>query len=225
MVATIKENYAVLTELEDPAKLNVILQRIGQRLDEHDDTLETVVATSALGWQWIKNKTASSQPTLDFVLPAGHKEFWITYYNVKPENNDVGWHAKLSTDGGSTFIDGTDYRSAAEGSDSLVATAQEGLNGGANWRLVEQASVNLGVGNDTDEGVAGSIFIKDPLNPLTRTRFIGQTEYVAAANTDWNFSNGGAHQVLEKHDAIRFLFQTGDIVSGDFSLFGLKIAA
>jgi len=190
----------------------------------------TTTAGNSLGWNWIKNKTASNQATLDFVFPAGFKEFWITYYNVKPEINDRGWNSKLSNDGGTTFIDGTDYRSAAVGVDSVEAIdnglgtlEQEGIQSTSRWRLVEQDQGNRGVGNDTDEGVAGSMFVKDPLNATTRTRFTGQAQYTSAANTEWIWTHGGAHHAIETHNAIRFLFQSGDIVLGDFSLFGLKV--
>jgi len=186
-----------------------------------------------LGWKHIENKTASNQATMDLVFPVGHKEFWITYYNVKPEIDDRGWNVQLSNDGGATFIEGTGYRSSGVCVDSLEAIDnargtlnQEGVQSTSRWRMALQDATSIAVGNDTDEGVTGSMFIKDPLNPLTRTRFIGQSQYTGANNTEWNCSNGGTHFTLETHNAIRFLFQSAgnDIVVGDFSLFGLKVA-
>lgn len=166
-------------------------------------------------------QTADNVPEIDFDFPAGHRGFRVYFYNMLPQNNDVGIFVQLSNNGGSSFIAGAGYRSAAQGVDSLLASEQEGDHGSGRWGITEDAAINRAVGNDTAEGASGVIYIMDPLRSATRTRMRGQIQYTAAANTEWAFHFGGAHTTIETHNAVRLRFQTGDIVSGEFAMQGL----
>lgn len=166
-------------------------------------------------------QTAVNVANIDFVFTAGHRGFRVYFYNMLPQNNDVGLFAQISNDGGSSFIAGGGYRSAAQGVDSLEATDIEGAHNLGRWGLTEDAAINRGVGNGTAEGASGVIYIMDPLRSATRTRMRGQVQYTAAANTEWAFHFGGAHTTIETHNAVRLRFQTGDIVSGEFTMQGL----
>lgn len=173
-------------------------------------------------WEGLSSQTASAVANIDFTLSAGFRAFRVYFFNVIPVNNDVGFFVRVSNDGGSSFLVGGGYRSAANGSDSLVTPETEGAHNLGFWGLTEDASINRGVGNAANEGATGVFHITKPLEATLRTRMFGQIQYTSAANTEWIFMFGGAHNTIETHNAIRFLFQSGNISSGEFVLQGLK---
>lgn len=178
-------------------------------------------------WVHIQTQTITTpQAFVDFTLPTGHTNFRTYLQHVAPVSDDVGLWARLSNDGGTSFIVGSAYRYAGNGLNSSGSVeSQVGHNVGL-WSLTEFGTASLGVGNAAGRTASGLVHLVNPRDSATRTRFHAQMQYTTPPDNggerEWTWTTGGTHASTQTHDAIRFLFESGNISSGRFILHGLK---
>jgi len=134
-----------------------------------------------------------------------HYQFWFQY--VIPESDNTYLRGVVSSDGGSNY-DGSNYH-------------YDGVTD-ANGFIVARL-----VGNDTNEnGIAGTFYLYAPHN--TGYTYAQPSMVLTEANgdifgPDYNRShgNGQVHLVAADVDAIRFQFSSGNIASGEITMFGI----
>ncbi len=136
-----------------------------------------------------------------------HYQFWFQY--VIPESDNTYLRGVVSSDGGSNYDGGGSnyhYDGVTDANGFIVA------------RLV---------GNDTNEnGIAGTFYLYAPHN--TGYTYAQPSMVLTEANgdifgPDYNRShgNGQVHLVAADVDAIRFQFSSGNIASGEITMFGV----
>jgi hypothetical protein len=191
--------------------------------DERPFVTTIPLAPDVGSWKFIEKKTASASVQIDFALPTGFNAYKIAYYSVVPANDDVGFWARLSNDGGSTFRATTVYPYQGYG---IVNATAAGFSSGADNEIV---LVNDGfaagdrVSNVAGEGgIDGEIYIFGARDSARFTKIKSILSYAAAtANAMGSFESTGMLNIAELNNAIRFLFGTGNITSGAFVLYGL----
>jgi len=136
-----------------------------------------------------------------------HYQFWFQY--VIPESDNTYLRGVVSSDGGSSYDGGGSnyhYDGITDANAFIVA------------RLV---------GNDTNEnGIAGTFYLYAPHN--TGYTYAQPSMIVTESNGDilgpaYNrtHGNGQVHLVAADVDAIRFQFSSGNIASGEITMFGI----
>jgi hypothetical protein len=167
---------------------------------------------------------------LDFVLStldttqSTDNAYLIRLVNVQPSTDDMNLNLTISSDGGSTFLGGTDYRGAASGADDSGATVSVFTAGAA-------ALVIAGSGTATESwsnaaGEVGTIEIKCfRMNTGTSTRptFMSQQVYnTANGSIICRQEGGGLFTTAGTYDAIRLAWESGDWAAvGKYYIFAI----
>lgn len=155
--------------------------------------------------------------SVDFVLPAGFQAFEIAFDQVRLATDGASLWLRGSTDGGATFLAGTQYANAAT-YNNATSTAVGFTDAAANRALLTAAADN-GASDVTVDGryrfTVGSA--------TRRAVFIGQSsvfDNTLSVPVAWNgtcWIAGGA-----AINAIRLLASSGNIASGTFTLTGIR---
>lgn len=186
--------------------------------------LPTFQTNPALAGRWERIGsiiTASNDASIDFVFPAGYREFIVRLLNVVPSVDDRLLEIRLSNDGGTSFITDPNYKNAVRGNRSGGVTHNEGHIGSDSFKLTLGNAGSLGVGSSGS--VSGEIHIMNPLDASNITRFRSHLEYEDETVADVEVTAGGALvNTVEAHDAVSVLFESGDVTSGDLILEGLR---
>lgn len=174
------------------------------------------VAQTGGTWKRLATATASNSATVDFTLPSGYTAYLLTLSYVSPQTDADVPRIRTSSNGGSSFDSGaSDYcwvftgvnTSAAVGTQADVAD--------------NQIVLSTNVGNAAGEELSGRIYIYRP----SAAAQIGMDFWVqmkTSAGLFYNRYGSGRRLSAADVDAIRFLFFSGNIASGQFDLYGLS---
>lgn len=179
------------------------------------------------GLKKLASGSVSAAATLDIVLSAytGYKTLLLKLERWLPVTDDVQLWLRMSTDGGSTFAASSgDYRhqyfqytlgTFGESSNTATGT-QIVLAGGA-------AQVR-GQGNAATEELMGLIYIGERTNTTAYKNVHGHVTFGdGQATSDQAIGTfGGARRATADVDAIRLLYESGNIASGDWTLYGIE---
>jgi hypothetical protein len=173
----------------------------------------------------LDTKTASTSATLDFVTGIGstYDEYELHLVEFIPVTNSVTLELRVSEDGGSTFKAGaTDYHVAVSsvngaGTAATASGAQTALflNGGTGGN---------GQRNAATSGLSGVIKFWKPSGTTNEKNFDGRTSCEEATTTEYLRSEvGGRYQgTTNAINAIRLLYNSGNIASGTAYLYGVR---
>jgi hypothetical protein len=125
---------------------------------------------------------------------------------------------RFSTNGGSSYDAGaSDYSNAA----SLPGIVGSQTNQSSIFLNFHSAGAGL-VGNAAGEQTSGFIYLLNVSDGTTRTTYWAESTWLdASSSTQGGFVTGG-RQATQDTDAVRFLFDSGNIASGIFRLYGIN---
>lgn len=171
--------------------------------------------------------TVSSAATLDIVLTSypTYRRFEIVLTNLVPATDDVQLWCMFSTDGGSSYDSSAgNYKWAALGMRSgNTGTFAYHSNSDTKIKLAGWSTGGEAISNVSAEGGVNSVlWLLDPQNTGVYSRIEGQSSiYDKNANIQvWNSS--GTRVTAQDTDAVRFLFESGNIASGSWTLYGYR---
>lgn len=179
------------------------------------------------GWVPIKTVTASAVATVDFVNGSGgvildgtYKAYVVLLTNVVPATDGADLTMRTSTNAGSSY---------ASSSDDYEYQLVEALNGSIASKANSATATAIILFIDasstaTNGGVNGIVRIDNPsaANKIT----VGiHADGVNSSPLPASYIGMGYRNAAANVDAIRFLFDTGNITSGVFTLYGLASAA
>jgi len=190
------------------------LDEIEGRVDDLEDV--------ATGLALLASGTVSSQATLDVPLAThtGYRGFRLELTTFVPATDDVELWLRISQDGGSSYVS-SGYKWLLERNRSGGTTpAGNGSTSDAQIKLIHSTGATEMVSNVASEGGAdvtieiwaasASIF------PKVRAQSVWY-----GANTDIARSAAvGILSTADTADAIRILFESGNIASGKWALYG-----
>lgn len=151
---------------------------------------------------------ASNVASVEFSVPAGG--IYVVFRDVNPTGSDVGFRARVSVDGGSTFD--TNYSCSGvylpTGTEVIVGTTSV-----AQIQFLREATANAGLGTN----MSGWLWLRTVSHP-------------AIANFQFSFINAGgvyencfgvgrytlAGQITPPITNIQFFMESGNIQSGEF---------
>lgn len=184
-----------------------------------------VGSTTQLGnLVFISKQTASSSASVSFTsgIDSTYKEYIFYFNNLHPATDGAKIQFNLSTDSGSNYnVTKTTTAVEAqhnEADNSSVLRYQTGndLAQGTGYQ-----DLCRNIGNDNDQGCSGTLHLFEPSSDTFVKHFI--------ANTNSYFSNDQTDQLLvagygnttSAIDAIDFKMSSGNIDSGEITLFGV----
>ena len=178
------------------------------------------------GMVLLTSGTVSSAATLDIVLTGytGFRGLKFLLTGFLPVTDDVDLWMRFSTDGGSTY-DTTSYSYAATFTSDSAGTSTFASTGGAGSAQIAVArspTVGQSISNVAAEGGAScDIDLFNQTNTSRHPAVIFASEWFGATTTSHFISNGGGRrQVAQDVDAVRFLFESGNISAGAYAVYG-----
>lgn len=158
--------------------------------------------------------TVSAAATLDIVLTSytAYRAIQFLLSGFRPATDDVELWCRFSTDGGSTYDAG-----AASYADSFSAADQTKI-------ILASTGGTNAVGSASTEGLNGNYLLQNQTSTAFHSRLDGISNYLDAEATPVSFiiAVGGARKAAQDTDAVRFLFESGNIASGNYAVYGWK---
>jgi hypothetical protein len=191
--------------------------------------LQTQGAAANLQWASTNQRltlltsgTVSSAATLDIVLTAytAYRGIKIFLSNLVPVTDNVILYARVSTNGGSSY-DATGYSYVVLGRDD-AGNARAANSGSANQMIIA-ADGGEDISNVAAEGgVSIEIALLDQTNTGRWPAVFCTCRYFSASARTIVMTAAGSRETAQDTDAIRFLFSSGNIASGNYAVYGLN---
>jgi hypothetical protein len=175
---------------------------------------------------FIATQTASNSTAIDFVNGSGgvvfdstYKAYALVLTSVKPVTDTARPILRTSSNAGSSYDTGASDYAFWTGGGNADTTANANNNSAADDGIYIGSTD--GCGNATGEHLSGIIYM---FNPAGTDRFLTKHDIamVPPDGVPWFGNGGGMRAANADVDAIRFLYSTGNISSGTFTLYGLK---
>lgn len=178
----------------------------------------------------ILKQTASNSATIDFTVANSAAAFNGTYdrlilhvSNAKPATDDVEFWMRVGTGAGPTYQSGAGAYSHG-GNINIIGSGPVAIGSGSDTKIVlTRASASGDVGNATGENFGATIEIDAP--DATDFMLIDfRSRYIAASALLATAEGAGCYMTAGAVTALRCMFESGNIASGVFSLYGVKNA-
>ncbi len=178
------------------------------------------------GWQLLNSGSVSSAATLDIVLSSytsftrGLKLILNTFV---PATDDVELWALLSTNAGSSYDNAAgNYQWALTGFRTDNISAVDRSASDTKIRLLGHTNATASVSNTAAEGGATcEVWLPDQTNTGVWPRVISHGAYWGAGALGAVQQGFGQRVTAQDTDAIRIQFESGNIASGTWGLYGL----
>lgn len=184
----------------------------------------TAVGTSTGDWELISSATASGSATISFTdLSSTYASYCIVITDLEPATDDVALILRTSTNNGASYDNGaSDY--AWVGLDCITsANTSFGDTADSEIEFMRDNGGSNALGNATNEGTSGRIFIHDP-SAAKYTRIEGSFEFTNAVGAPGWCRVSGHRISTTAVDAVQLLMNSGNMDVGEFRLYGLKDA-
>ena len=180
----------------------------------------TALAPEGQDWILVASATASTSATIDFEdLDSTYHMYLLVGSKIIPATDGTSAYLRIGTGATPTYQSGaSDY--AWNGLN--MAGTQTGATDTADSEI--QITNDLTVGSAAGEGLSFSAFLFDPSNSNTHTHIEYNTTSKSTSGGPQLSIGGGWYLATTAVTAIRFLFSSGNIASGEFRLYGLKDA-
>lgn len=183
---------------------------------------DDIQPSTAIGLVLLNSGSVSTAATLDISLVGltSYRAFKIVLTSFIPATNDVELWCRFSTDGGSTFAT-TGYIYYCRGNASDTGSRIRGSTSDSKIIVIGGSAANDAISNTAAHG--GCDVEMTVFDPLDTTRYSRVTWGAVGIETDPQLievHGSGTKSTAQDTDAIRFLFESGNIASGDWALYG-----
>jgi hypothetical protein len=146
--------------------------------------------------------------------------YWVIIDRALPATDAVGFEVQVSTDNGSTYktTNEYDYADMIPWNTDGSYNARGGSGVGA--ILVTGTDSSYNIGNAANRGITGEFYIYNPSN-AAYGRTTGNFSFTTAGGALRASNHAGVFNSATAINAIRFLFSSGNIASGTFTLYGI----
>ena len=184
--------------------------------------LDSGVATGAM--TLLSTVTASSSATVSFAsgITSTYKEYIFKFYDVHPSADAADLTVNFRD--GSSAYDATKtssffwaYHDEADSDTTLNYASSNDLAQGTG---VQPISSNPG--NDNDQACSGTLHLFDPASTTFVKHFMAISNSTEPANYSINSYASGYCNVTAAIDGVQFKFESGNIDSGTFKMYGVK---
>jgi hypothetical protein len=182
---------------------------------------ESVVAGGD-GLVLLESQTAANDSSIDFStgIDSTYDEYELHIIDLVPQTDAADVWMRVSTDGGSSFISTNSYATLGIRQDTGAATTVGGAGGTAQNRMYLDHGLD-GVGNAAGESFSTVVKLFNPAGTTNQfhvqnvATYRDPTDYAHVIRSNW-------YEATTAVDALRILMSTGNIVSGEFKLYGVK---
>jgi len=188
------------------------------------DGTDPAWATVSAGLALLNSGTVSAAATLDVVLTGftAFRSLKFLLSGFVPATDDVELWMRFSTNGGSTYDAGAgSYSYAAVGGNDDGTTRNIASTGDVKIIVAGSTGATDAISNVTAEGGVDSEITLHNQVATARWSGIRHTSSYIEANSRGSAVVGyGRRRTAQDTDAVRFLFESGNITSGNWALYG-----
>lgn len=181
--------------------------------------IEAYPSVPQWGLQLLDSGTASNAATLDFNFAAhpGFRGFRMELTDFLPVTDNVGIYARVSTNGGSSFDEGSsDYMYHGDQTYSAGGGGSSARNGNGNAQILLTQSIDNALAFNM------SITMMDVTNTGAWPKLIAEGAGVYNSGTDlWGIRMFGARAAAQDTDQLRVLAASGNLYC-DWALYGFR---
>ena len=175
---------------------------------------------------FISKQTASSSASVSFTsgINSTYKEYIFYLNNIHPATNAAKFRLIGSTDGGSSYgvaTTTTMFEALVDESGSNATLRYE--DGDDVAQSSSAFPISTGIGSDNDECLGGFLHLFEPSSSTFVKHFLTSTNLVNGSGTPYTVSTrvGGYFNTTSAIDAVQFSMSSGNIDSGEITLFGV----
>lgn len=173
----------------------------------------------------LNSATASASAVIDFTgLTSTYDVYLVKMTHVIPATNAVSLNLRFSVDNGSTFESGaTDYKFAVNAYAASGVSKSQGSTG--NSAIALHGTDNI-TNTTSHGGLSGVIVLYGLSATSTQKSCSFNTVYDVSTNFSACYGGGvAAGSALQTNDvdAIRFFMSSGNIATGEFYLYGIRV--
>ena len=187
------------------------------------DSVAAAALAAPAAWVCIETQAASNSATIDLTTGLGdtlYDAFCIVISNAKPASDDQEFWLRIGTGAGPTYQAGaSDYGWAISG--GFATDANDAADSEITLTYV---AAGTAVGNASGESWSGTLYFNNP-EASNMPTFHGTCAYIDANGAVKGGFVGGSYLAATAITGIRFLFESGNIASGRFTLYGLTKTA
>ena len=164
----------------------------------------------------LEQHTASNSASLDFTtcITSAYDEYQIELVNLVPATSGANGFFRMSTDGGASYVTGTSYAWATFGSSSASSSGPGGGESQAQLQIV------AGLANTSNWSLVGTYRLFSPGGSGYK-HMLGLCHVLSSDTHIWQVEGSGTFISTAAVNAIRFLFSSGNIVSGTIRVYGV----
>ena len=173
----------------------------------------------------LSTQTASASATISFTtgLDSTYDEYIFKFINIHPATDNAEFQFNMSTDSGSNYnvTKTTTFFLAQQAEDGSYSS----LEYGASRDLAQGTGnqyISVGVGNDNDQNVNGSLTLFNPSSTTYVKHYISITNSSQGSDYSVNSYSAGYGNTTSAVNAIRFVMTSGNIDDGIIKLYGVK---
>jgi hypothetical protein len=182
------------------------------------------------GSKLLKTQAASASSSIDFVNGVSGVVFDDTYdayrvviSNAKPATDDVELWMRIGTGGGPTYqVVNYQYASSQLTANAVANTVTS--TSATRIIIAGTTTATRAVGNAAGENVSGTVEMHNPETTDFFQVYFQMAYNEAAGGDTTNVTGSGRYTSGTAITAIRFMFESGNIASGRFSLYGITKA-
>jgi hypothetical protein len=173
----------------------------------------------------ISTQTASASANISFTtgLNSTYDEYIFKFINIHPATDNAEFQFNMSTDSGSNYnVTKTTTFFLAQHDEADTYTS---LEYGASRDLAQGTGnqfISVGVGNDADQNVNGSLTLFNPSSTTYVKHFIANTNSSQGSDYSVNSYSAGYGNTTSAVNAVRFIMSSGNIDDGVIKMYGVK---
>lgn len=174
---------------------------------------------------WISGSDASSSASIDFTsgIDSTYDKYVLEFHDLIPATDESELRFRASTDGGSTWLAGTNYTVICmTNEDSNTAGTGLASTSAASWALCSTVAGEQ-MSNSSSGGASGYVAFWNPSSGTLDMQVMSEILYPTGSTAGLGRTQmGGALNVTTAVDAVQIIMDSGNITSGRFDLYGIK---
>jgi len=197
---------------------NDIVEVIYDSTNDAFQVTSPIITTSASGGLvLLATATASASATISFTsgIDSTYDEYILKAIGAVPSVDNRDLYLLTTTNATDFDVGASDYKYGADG------LRDDGTVLNFNSSGTTQIVIADGVGNAAGESCNATIHLFAPSNAALKTKIQWASDSIDGDDREKNATGSGRRDAAEDVDGIRFLFNTGNITSGLFLLFGV----
>ena len=171
----------------------------------------------------ISEQTASSSANISFTsgIDSTYKEYIIKIINAHPASDDQNLQFNFTSDGTNFNVTKTSTSFGADHNEADSTAQLEYKSGNDLAQSTGEQSIGASTGADNDQASSGELTLFNPSSTTFVKHFMSRSSQARHSDGAQDFFTAGYCNTTSAITGIRFKFQSGNIDSGTFKLYGV----